>query len=354
MQSPQEYLRGRGAQLNTSNPFLKASYETGDTEGLDEPWEHPAKTQVFMEHPKNILNPIKSPDVPGDFSLNPYQGCEHGCIYCYARNSHQYAGFSAGLDFESKIVVKVNAAQRLEETFRRKNWKPSPIMFSGNTDCYQPLERKYEITRQCLEVFDKFSHPVGLITKNSLIERDIDILQRLASRGLVHVRLTVTTLNEELRRNMEPRTASGRKRMETVRRLTEAGIPTGVMLGPIIPGLNQHETPDILQACADAGAVNAGYTYIRLNGAVGEIFENWIRKVYPDRAEKVLGQIKQAHGGQLNDSRFGTRMKGEGELAEGFSRFFKLLHKKIFADRSMPAYNLEAFRLPEDGQLSLF
>lgn len=354
MQTPLEYQKGRGAQVNPDNRFLSSSYSTDEPDGLDEAWEGVEKTQVFHEHPKTILNKITSPDVPGDFSINPYQGCEHGCVYCYARNAHQYYGFSAGIDFESKIVVKMNAPVLLEAALRKKSWKPTPVMFSGNTDCYQPLERKYAITKACLEVFDAFSNPVSLITKNSLILRDIDLLSSMAKRGLVHVMVTVTTLNEELRRSMEPRTASGKKRIETIRKLSKAGIPTGVMLGPVIPGLNQHEAAEILQASADAGAVAAGYTYVRLNGAVGQIFENWIQQAFPDRAEKVLGQIKQAHGGQLNDNEFGRRMRGEGELAEGFNRFFKLMKKKYFEGRRLPPYNLDIFRKPEDGQLSLF
>lgn len=354
MLSPAEYQKGRGAQINPDNPYLSSTYETSDTEGLDEAWQMVEKTQVFQEHPSNILNRITSPDVPGDYSVNPYQGCEHGCVYCYARNAHQYAGFSAGLDFESKIIVKMNAAEKLTEAFRKKSWVPGPVMFSGNTDCYQPLERRFRLTRSCLEVFDAFSNPVSLITKNSLILRDLDLFRKLASRNLVHVMITITTLNEELRRKMEPRTASGKKRLETVRQLSEAGIPTGVMLGPVIPGLNQHEAATILKKAADAGAQAAGYTYVRLNGAVGQIFENWIHQAFPDRAEKVLSQIRQGHNGKLSDSRFGTRMRGEGELAEGFNRFFKLMKQRHFEGRSMPPYNLSEFRDPRDGQLSLF
>lgn len=354
MQSPLEYQKGRGAQINPDNRFLSSSYSTEETDGLDEAWEGAGKTQVFHEHPKTILNKITSPDVPGDYSINPYQGCEHGCVYCYARNTHQYYGYSAGIDFERNIIVKMNAPILLEEAFRKKSWKPTPIMFSGNTDCYQPLERSYKITRSCLEVFDAFSNPVSLITKNALILRDMDLLSHMAKRGLVHVMVTVTSLNEDLRRSMEPRTASGLRRIETIRKLSEAGIPTGVMLGPVIPGLNQHEAADILKASAAAGALTAGYTYVRLNGAIGQIFEHWIHQAFPDRAEKVLSQIKQAHGGSLSNNEFGKRMRGTGELAEGFSRFFKLMRKQYFSDRKMPPYNLEAFRKPEDGQLSLF
>lgn len=356
MQYLPEHRKGRGARQNNDNPFLRHHYDTTEAEFLDEAWEPTAGTQVFIEHPKSILNRVTSPDVPGEYSLNPYQGCEHGCSYCYARNSHQYYGFSAGLDFESKIIVKKNAADLLDATLRKRGWKPTPIMFSGNTDCYQPLERTHQITRQCLEVFNRFSHPVGMITKNSLILRDLDLLSEMANRGLAHVYLTVTTLDEELRRKMEPRTSPGLRRIDVIRQLSEAGVPTGVMLGPVIPGLNHHEASDILKAAAEAGACQAGYTYVHLNGQIGPIFEHWLRQAYPDRAEKVLSQIKAAHQGKLNDSRFGLRMRGEGELAEGYSRWFKLLRNKYFGTRSMPAYNLEAFAppLPSTGQLRLF
>ncbi|MEO0472450.1 MAG: PA0069 family radical SAM protein [Bacteroidota bacterium] len=355
MESYQEYLKGRGAQINPKNQFLQNEYDTSETDGLDEPLDpERVQTEVFYEHPKKILNKVDSPDVPFSWSLNPYQGCEHGCIYCYARNAHQYWGFSAGLDFERKIIVKENAPEVLYETFMKKNWEPAPVMFSGNTDCYQPLERKLEITRRCLTVFQQFHHPLGLITKNALILRDLDILQELAKENLVHVSLSITTMEESLRRKMEPRTSSAKKRFETVEKLTAAGIPTGVMLGPIIPGLNNHEIPQLLEEAANRGAVAAGYTFVRLNGAIGQIFTNWIETNYPDRAEKVLNQIKASHGGKLSDSRFGKRMSGEGAIAKSVSDLFKLTRKKHFGDRKMPAYNLEAFRRPGDNQLSLF
>lgn len=349
-----DYLKGRGAQINTPNPYLKQEYETQAEDGLDEALVPNAKTQIFYEHPKKILNKVTSPDVPADYSINPYQGCEHGCVYCYARNAHQYWGFSAGLDFEQKIIVKENAAELLRKELNHKKWKPSPVMFSGNTDCYQPLERKTKITRACLEVFREFHHPVGLISKNSLVLRDLDILKDMARENLVHVFITVTTLDENLRRAMEPRTASAKRRLETIRQLNENGIPAGAMLGPIIPGLNSHEVPELVKAVADAGAQAVGYTFVRLNGSIGLIFEDWIRKNYPDRADKVLHQISEAHGGKLNDSRFGKRMSGEGPIAKGISDLFKLAKKRHMEGRELPKYNLDAYRRPGDGQLSLF
>ncbi|MEM7655783.1 MAG: PA0069 family radical SAM protein [Bacteroidota bacterium] len=354
MEQYPDYLKGRGAQINPPNPYLKQALETEVEDGLDEPLVPDPQTEFFLEHPKSIVNEVKSPDIPAKWSVNPYQGCEHGCVYCYARNAHEYCGLSAGLDFERKIIVKPDAPALLEQAFRKPNWEVSPIMFSGNTDCYQPIERKMELTRKCLEVFWKYRHPVSLITKNALILRDLDLLQQLASENLVHVHITITTLDETLRRAMEPRTASGKKRLQIVERLNQAGIPTGVMLGPIIPGLNGHEGPALLAATAKAGACSAGYTFIRLNARVGVIFEDWLRKVFPDRADKVLHQIREAHGGQVSDNRFGTRMRGEGPIAEGIAQLFRIHKERHYVGRAFPPYNLTAFRRTNRGQMQLF
>src|SRR3954469_3072504 len=248
-----EYFKGRGSQLNTSNKFLKNRYVTDNDEVLDEPLLSDAKTQVFIETPKKIINLVKSPDIGAMYSMNPYQGCEHGCIYCYARNTHEYWGYSAGLDFERKIIAKPNAPQLMEKQFMNKNWIVSPIMFSGNTDCYQPIERKLKITRQMLEVLLKFRHPASMITKNSLILRDTDILQELAKLKLVHVMVSITSLKEELRLKMEPRTATAKNRLKVIEQLSKAGIATGVMTAPIIPGLNSSEIPELIKAAAEHG-----------------------------------------------------------------------------------------------------
>jgi DNA repair photolyase len=346
------YFKGRGAQIKTGNKFLQGQYVTDHIEGLDEPLLENPHTQIFYESPKKIINKVESADVRGMYSMNPYQGCEHGCIYCYARNTHEYYGFSAGLDFESKIIVKKNAAQVLEQQLLHKNWNAAPIMFSGNTDCYQPQERKQEITRKMLQVLAKYRHPVGMITKNSLITRDIDILQDLASDRLVHVMISITTLNEDLRRIMEPRTASAIKRLKTVEELSKANIPVGIMNAPIIPGLNHHEIPQILKAAADHGALTAGMTVVRLNGSVGKIFEDWLRKNFPDRFDKVWHQICSMHGGNVNDSQFGRRMSGEGNVADIIHQLFRTSRKKYFAGREMPPYDLTKFR--KGGSYSLF
>jgi DNA repair photolyase len=347
-----EYFKGRGSQIKTGNKFLKAQYVTDHIEGLDEPLLSSPTTQIFYEHPKKVVNKVTSPDLGMMYSLNPYQGCEHGCIYCYARNTHEYYGFSAGLDFESKIMVKKNAPQLLEKFILHPDWHPVPISLSGNTDCYQPQERKQEITRNVLKILAQYRHPVGIITKNSLILRDLDLLTDLAKDNLVHVYISITTLDEDLRRTMEPRTASARKRLSTVESLSKAGIPVGIMNAPIIPGLNHHEIPTILKAAADHGALNAGMTIVRLNGSIGQLFEDWLRKNFPDRFDKVWNQICSMHGGTVNDSQFGRRMSGEGTFAEIIHQLFRTSKRKCFAGKSMPPYDLTKFR--RGGNLSLF
>lgn len=348
----ESYFKGRGAQFKSSNRFLKNEYVTEHIEGLDEPLLENPSTQIFHESPKKIVNRVDSPDLGFGYSMNPYQGCEHGCIYCYARNTHEYYGFSAGLDFESKIIVKKNAASLLEQHLLGKNWNATPIMLSGNTDCYQPQEKKFQITRNMLKVLANYRHPVGLITKNSLILRDIDLLQDLAKDNLVHVMVSITTLNEDLRRIMEPRTASAIKRLKTVEELSKAGVPVGIMNAPIIPGLNHHEIPGILKAAADHGALTAGMTVVRLNGSIGKLFEDWLRKNFPDRFDKVWNQICSMHGGDVNDSQFGRRMAGDGNIADSIHQLYRASKKKYFADKQLPPYDLTKFR--KGGNLSLF
>ncbi|MCA1762904.1 MAG: PA0069 family radical SAM protein, partial [Flavobacteriales bacterium] len=273
---------GRGSTTNPHNRFFQDEYTREHEEGIDLPPEGDAGSTSFLDvFPKTIVNPVKSPDVGMNYSLNPYQGCEHGCVYCYARNSHQYWGYSAGVDFERRIMVKRNAAELLIKQLDNKNWKPLPISLSGNTDCYQPIERKLKITRSLLDVFRQYRHPVGIITKNSLITRDLDILRELASDNLVKVYLSITTLNEELRRKMEPRTATIAQRLNTLEKLSAGGIPVGVMMAPIIPGLNSHEILPLVKTVSERGALKVGYTMVRLNGQIAKIFESWIRDMYP-------------------------------------------------------------------------
>ncbi len=288
------------------------------------------------------------------YSMNPYQGCEHGCIYCYARNTHEYWGYSAGLDFERKILFKRNAPQLLEEKIKSKTWVAQPIMFSGNTDCYQPIEKKLEITRKMLEVLWKYKHPVGFITKNALILRDLDILTEMARLRLVHVSISITSLQEDTRRILEPRTASIKKRLETVRILSEHGIPVNVMMAPIIPAINSHEIFDLVKKVSELGALSAAYTIVRLNGAIGEIFTNWVQKTFPEKANKILHQIQDCHNGQLNDSRFGKRMIGEGKIAEQVALQFQIAKKKFLSDKSIPPYDFSLFEKNRNPQLNLF
>jgi DNA repair photolyase len=351
----EELIKGRGAQMNAHNPFDKQHFVQEHWEGIDEEdVSLQSKTEYIEVFPKSIVNKVDSPDLGLMYSMNPYQGCEHGCLYCYARNSHNYWGYSSGAEFEQKILVKKNAAKLLEEAFQQKSWIPEPIMFSGNTDCYQPAERKFGITRQMLEVCLKYRNTVSMITKNSLIERDLDILEDLNKLDLVNVSITLTSLNEDLRRLLEPRTASAPRKLRTIETLASKGIPVNVMMAPIIPGLNSHEIFELAKAVADRGASSLHYTIVRLNGTIGEVFLDWIRKTFPDRADKVINQIEECHGGKLNDSRWGVRMRGEGKTAEMISQMIKLARLKFFEGRSMKELDCSIFVRNKKGQLPLF
>ncbi len=350
-----DYFKGRGSQSNPNNRFNKHTLVTEHIEGLDEPLLQSSKTEIIYTHPKTIINKVDSPDVGLAYSINPYQGCEHGCIYCYARNTHEYWGYSAGLDFERKIIVKQNVVATLEKQFSNKKWEPLPIMLSGNTDCYQPIERKLEITRGILKTCLKFKHPVGVITKNALITRDIDILTELAAHQLVHVMLSITGLTEDTRQLLEPRTATYKSRLKVLQSLSKAGIPCGVMVAPIIPGINNHEIANVIEQAAAHGASTAGYTIVRLNGAIGDIFKDWLHKSFPDRADKVWNQICDCHGGQVNDSRYKTRMSGEGKIAESIKQLFGIARRKYMS--GLPKFQFDTTKFDYkagDSQLSLF
>ncbi|HTD40278.1 MAG TPA: PA0069 family radical SAM protein [Mucilaginibacter sp.] len=350
----EEFLKGRGAQVNTHNKFLKNKYVLEHIEGLDEPLLENTATQIFEENPKKIVSESNSPDLSHMFSINPYQGCEHGCIYCYARNTHEYYGFSAGLDFERKIIVKRNAAELLEQYFNKKNYQPVCILLSGNTDCYQPIERKLKITRSLLQIFLQYRNPVSIITKNNVILRDLDILDELGKMNLVHVNISITSLNEQLRQKLEPRTVTASGRLAVIQKLTEKGIPVRVMAAPIIPGLNSNEIPAIIKAAADRGALAAGFTIVRLNGSISEIFSDWIHKAFPDSAEKVLNMIKACHDGKLNDSDFGRRMSGDGNIAQSIHQLFRMSVNRFMGDRVMPEFDYTLF-VPKGGrQTTLF
>jgi DNA repair photolyase len=321
-------IRGRGASWSPANRFEKLHTDLADIDfvdayrGVEERPRHP--TQYFRDGTKSIITRNNSPDVGFETSLNPYRGCEHGCIYCYARPTHEYLGFSAGLDFESKIMVKTNAPELLHAELESQRWQPQTLVMSGVTDPYQPIERKLRITRGCLGVLAKFRNPVAIITKNHLVTRDIDLLQALAASNAVAVNISVTSLDPNLQRVLEPRTSSPQARLDAIRQLRSAGIPTGVMVAPIIPGLTDHEVPKILKACAKAGAQFAGYTIIRLPWAVAPLFEHWLEEHFPDRKEKVLRRVRDLRGNRLNNSQWHTRMTGEGIFAEQTASLFRI------------------------------
>ncbi|HRH38980.1 MAG TPA: PA0069 family radical SAM protein, partial [Flavobacteriales bacterium] len=343
MQVDGKSIKGRGAGAQVANRFLKQSYSIEHWEGIDEPMEDAKPTRYLVEHPKTIVNPVNSPDLPFVYSMNPYQGCEHGCAYCYARPTHEYWGYSAGLDFEQVIIVKRNAPELFEKTLRSAKWKVQPISISGATDPYQPVERKEGITRQLLMIARDFKQPVTIITKNALVLRDIDVLRDLAADNLIGVAISLTTLNEDLRRVMEPRTSTGANRLRTISTLREAGIPVMAMIAPVIPALNEHEVPTLLKAAADAGAMTAGYTLLRTNGAVQPVFERWLDQHFPDRASKIMAQTKASHGGNMNDSVSGRRMRGEGVFASNINRVFTVLRKRYFGGATMPELELGKF-----------
>jgi DNA repair photolyase len=351
--SGDDYLKGRGAQFNPHNRFAADLYVKEHIEGIDD-WETENQKTAYIDgKSKSIVNKVDSPDVGMAYSLNPYQGCEHGCTYCYARNSHEYWGFSAGLDFERKIIVKKDAPDLFRKFLERKSWTAETISLSGNTDCYQPAERVYKLTRQLLEIALEYKQPIGMITKNSLILRDIDLLTEMAKFNLCSAYISINTLNEKLRLKMEPRTTTVKQRLRVVEELSKAGIPTGVMVAPLIPGLTDHEIPAILKTIASAGAQKAGYTVVRLNGAVAGIFEDWLKANFPDRFEKVWHMIQSCHNGNVNDSRFGQRMTGEGNIAQLIKDTFKLHCRINQLNIKQHTLDRSLFKVPK-VQLSLF
>ncbi len=347
-------IKGRGAAYNPPNRFERLQYQALEVELDYEDERPPFRTQFYDDTSRSILARNDSPDISFTYSINPYRGCEHGCVYCYARPSHEYLGFSAGLDFESKIMVKRNAPALLEEALRRKTWTPQTVTISGNTDCYQPAERLFRLTRGCLEVFLRFRNPAGIITKNALILRDIDVLQEMARLNIVHVLISMITLDPDLVRKLEPRTASPTARLHAIRELARHGIPVGLNLAPVIPGLTDQEIPGLLKAAADNGATRAAFSPVRLPGAVEPLFTEWIRRTFPDRAEKVLNRIRSIHEGKLNDSRFGSRMTGNGEIARVMNDLFTLHASRHHLDGEWVEMTTKHFRREPDGQQELF
>ncbi len=343
-------LRGRGASDNPANRYERLRVVYGEDEDLS------TKTQFFDDSTKSILAENDSPDLGFRYSLNAYRGCEHGCAYCYARPSHEYLGFSAGLDFESKIMVKRRAPELLRKTLSAPKWQGDVIMMSGNTDCYQPAERNFQLTRACLQVCAEHRQSVGLITKNALIRRDIDVLQPLASVQAVHAFISITTLDDELAGKLEPRASRPHLRLAALRALRDAGIPCGVMIGPVIPGLNDREIPRILEAARDHGAQTASWVMVRLAKPLDTLFSQWLAQHYPERAEKVEHRIRDCRDGKMNDSTWGVRQRGTGLYAEQIAQLFSAAARKYGLDGKLPPLDTAAFRRPSitSPQLDLF
>ena len=346
-------MHGRGAGGNPANRFEKLHLEREiDVNQLEEP-ELPPNTTLLEDKSCSVLTRNDSPDVGFEFSINPYRGCEHGCIYCFARPTHEYLGFSAGLDFESKILVKRDAPQLLRKELSSPKWKPQVVVMSGVTDCYQPIERKLKITRGCLEVFAEFRNPVGIITKNHLVTRDIDLLQELARYNAIRVNVSVTTLDMNLARIMEPRTSMPEARLDAIRQLSSAGIPVNLMVAPVVPAITDHEMVSIIERAVDAGATSAGYVLMRLPYAVKDLFEQWVKTHFPDRADKVLNRLRSLRGGKLYDATWGKRMSGEGIFAEQIAKTFDIACRKFGLNKPRPELSTDNFKRPAGNQLEL-
>jgi DNA repair photolyase len=351
---------GRGSPLEPANRFLPIRAETdyehfeNDEEFFDE--QGSVATEFLADASRSVVSQNDSPDLPFRYSLNPYRGCEHGCAYCYARPTHEYLGLNAGLDFESKIFVKERAPELFREFLSRGGWRGEFVMLSGVTDCYQPAERTYRLTRGCLEVALEARQPLSLITKNALILRDLDLLRELATRQLVQVAISITTLDADLARTMEPRTSRPAARLRAIRELAAAGVPVRAMLAPLIPGLNDHEVPALMQAVREAGATSAGYTILRLPLAVAPVFRDWLARTQPTAAARIEGLIRGTRAGKLNASEFGERMRGTGIVAEQIERSFRVFARKYQLDQRLPELDSSQFIPPADraGQRRLF
>jgi len=352
-------FKGRGAGINPEGRFERVR-----TEAIDDGWDTPADpdaaasqiaTHVTLEHAKSILSRNESPDVPFTLSINPYRGCEHGCIYCYARPSHGYLGLSPGLDFETRLFAKVNAAALLRDELARPSYRCQSIALGANTDPYQPVEREHRITRALLEVMADCGQPVGIVTKNALVLRDLDLLAPMASRGLARVYVSITTLDHDIARHLEPRASSPSRRLEAIRRLAEAGVPVGVMVAPVIPFLTDDAMERILEAAGEAGASRAGYVLLRLPYEIKDLFKDWLERHYPLKADHVMSRLRQMRDGRENDSEFGSRMKGQGLFADLLARRFDAACGRLGFDRGRDGLDTTRFRRPSTGgQLSLF
>jgi DNA repair photolyase len=350
----------RGAQIEPSNRFEAAHHEPDfEHREFDDELQGDQRvvgTQFIPDQTQSLITENNSPDIPFRFSINPYRGCEHGCAYCYARPTHEYLGMNAGIDFETKIMVKLRAPDLLRDDLNRPSWKPQLLSMSGVTDCYQPGERQFRLTRGCLEVLLEARQPVTIVTKNALVLRDLDLLRPMAVARLVHVAVSITTLDAELARTMEPRTSPPRERLRAVRELSDAGVPVAVMVAPVVPGLTDSEVPAILAAARDAGAGSASYIMLRLPLAVEPVFRDWLERNYPMKKDRVESRVRAMRGGQLNDGQFGSRMRGTGFLADEVEKVFDLFAKKLGLDGDLPPLDCSQFRPPRsaNGQLHLF
>lgn len=345
-------IRGRGASANPENRFTDKSikYDPDSDTGL-----YPSKNTAFItDYSESIISSNKSPDIPFEFSLNPYRGCEHGCVYCYARPTHEFLGYSAGLDFETKIMIKRDAPRLLKKTLAKKSWKPQTLVMSGVTDPYQPVEKDLQITRGCIHVLADCLHPLGIITKNHLVTRDIDLLIKLAEVNAVHVTISITTLRNDLAGVMEPRTSRPERRLDAIRRLSDAGISVGVNIAPVIPGLTDDEMVKIMEVSKEAGAVCAGYQLLRLPYGVKDLFLKWLEDHFPNRKNKVVNKILDIRDGKLNRSEFGERFRGTGEYAGQIRNLFHIHQDRLGFSKTKIALNRISFKRPGEGQLSLF
>ncbi|HME60313.1 MAG TPA: PA0069 family radical SAM protein [Candidatus Binatia bacterium] len=345
-------VRGRGSASNPKNRF--ESIETVPEPPQDSDAISSPHTEFFPDRSRSIIAYNDSPDVGFDASINPYRGCEHGCVYCYARPTHEYLGFSSGLDFETKIMVKEDAPELLRKELSSRNWTPQLIALSGNTDCYQPVEKTKQLTRRCLEVFLEFRNPVVIITKNFLVTRDVDILAELARYDCVGVTVSLSTLDHKLSSLLEPRASRPARRLAAIKKLAEAGVPVGYLQAPMIPGLTDAEAPAIGAAAAKAGATFSGYVALRLPFAVKSLFEDWLEQNYPEKKNKVLSRVREIRGGKLNDPNFTSRMRGEGIYAEQMAKLFQLARKKSGITERWPKLTIEHFQRPGIDQLRLF
>lgn len=352
----QMQLRGRAA---TSNPAVR--FDSVTSEYVDDGWDRAddlpvLRTQTSIEVPRRVISKNTSPDLSFDRSINPYRGCEHGCIYCFARPSHAYLGLSPGLDFETQLIARPDAPAILERELRNPRYKPAMIAIGTNTDPFQPIEKTHKIMRGILEVLAKFNHPVGIVTKGVMIERDIDILAPMAAKGMVRVGISITTLDNKTSRAMEPRVPLPARRLQTIRRLTEAGIPVRVMVSPVVPALTDHELEAILTASRDAGAVAASSIVLRLPREVSGLFQDWLKNAFPDRADRIMGRVRELHGGKDYDPAFGNRMRGQGKWADLIRQRVQLSTRKLGLTRDLPPLRTDLFQVPPQvgDQMALF